>query len=169
MDLLNPAAGGGLSKAKLALATATPADVLNGKKFYSQDKTLKTGTFSFAGTATAADVLAGKTFYGNGNTLLTGTLAIAKFSLSLNNSGYGSVTKTLTLPYPAAVVVLKISHRSEVGTGTWSNGAAVLYKRQVLSSASGVSGEYSISGSTLTVTHDISKATYSVDVMNIAV
>ena len=152
MDLLNPAAGGGLSKAKLALATATPADVLNGKKFYSQDKTLKTGTFSLAGTATAADVLAGK-----------------KFSLSLNNSGYGSVTKTLTLPYPAAVVVLKISHRSEVGTGTWSNGAAVLYKRQVLSSASGVSGEYSISGSTLTVTHDISKATYSVDVMNIAV
>lgn len=36
-------AGGGLSKSKLALADATTADVLVGKKFYSGDKTLKTG------------------------------------------------------------------------------------------------------------------------------
>lgn len=45
MDLLNPAAGG-LSNAKLALANAAASDVLSGKKFYSGDKTLKTGTFT---------------------------------------------------------------------------------------------------------------------------
>lgn len=38
-------AGGGLSKSKLALATATAADVKSGKKFYAGDKTLKTGTW----------------------------------------------------------------------------------------------------------------------------
>lgn len=37
-------AGGALSNGKLKLADATAADVLAGKKFYSGDKTLKTGT-----------------------------------------------------------------------------------------------------------------------------
>ena len=46
MDLLNPAAGGGLSNAKLALATAKPADVLAGKTFYAGDKIKKTGSYS---------------------------------------------------------------------------------------------------------------------------
>ena len=44
MIVINPFVGGGLSKTKLALANAAVADVLSGKKFYSQDKTLKTGT-----------------------------------------------------------------------------------------------------------------------------
>lgn len=35
--------GGGLSIAKLALATADTGDVISGKKFYSGDKTIKTG------------------------------------------------------------------------------------------------------------------------------
>ena len=35
--------GGGLSNSKLALATADTGDVISGKKFYSGDKTLKTG------------------------------------------------------------------------------------------------------------------------------
>lgn len=35
--------GGGLSLTKLALATADTGDVISGKKFYSGDKTLKTG------------------------------------------------------------------------------------------------------------------------------
>ena len=35
--------GGGLSNTKLALATADTGDVISGKKFYSGDKTLKTG------------------------------------------------------------------------------------------------------------------------------
>lgn len=35
--------GGGLSNTKLALATADTRDVISGKKFYSGDKTLKTG------------------------------------------------------------------------------------------------------------------------------
>ena len=36
--------GGGLSIAKLALATADTGDVISGKKFYSGDKSLKTGS-----------------------------------------------------------------------------------------------------------------------------
>ena len=43
MIVVNPT-GGGLSNGKLAQATATPADVLSGKKFYAGDDTLKTGT-----------------------------------------------------------------------------------------------------------------------------
>lgn len=35
--------GGGMSNTKLALATADTGDVISGKKFYSGDKTLKTG------------------------------------------------------------------------------------------------------------------------------
>ena len=36
--------GGGLSNTKLALATADTGDVISGKKFYSGDKTIKTGS-----------------------------------------------------------------------------------------------------------------------------
>lgn len=36
-------AGGGLSKTKLALATATESDVLSGKSFYAKDKIIKEG------------------------------------------------------------------------------------------------------------------------------
>lgn len=44
MIVINPIMGGGLSLAKLAAATATPEDVLAGKKFYSGSKELQIGT-----------------------------------------------------------------------------------------------------------------------------
>lgn len=44
MDNRPMTSGGGLSNSKLALATATPADVPTGVTFYAGDKTLKTGT-----------------------------------------------------------------------------------------------------------------------------
>lgn len=40
---LNFNGGGGLGNAKLALATAEPDDVLDGKKYYAKNKTIKTG------------------------------------------------------------------------------------------------------------------------------
>jgi hypothetical protein len=40
---LNFNGGGGLGNAKLALATAEPDDVLDGKKYYAKDKIIKTG------------------------------------------------------------------------------------------------------------------------------
>lgn len=42
---INFKAGGGLTKAKLALATATENEVFVGKTFYAGDKLLKTGTY----------------------------------------------------------------------------------------------------------------------------
>ena len=44
-------ASGGLTKSKLALATAVPGDVVAGKTFYAGDKNLKTGTLVERGTA----------------------------------------------------------------------------------------------------------------------
>lgn len=53
---INFKSGGGLSNSRLALATATAADVAEGKTFYAGDKALKTGTlvpYKYAtGTAT---------------------------------------------------------------------------------------------------------------------
>jgi len=43
MIVINPVMGGGLSGAKLALATATEADVLSGKTFYAGSGELRTG------------------------------------------------------------------------------------------------------------------------------
>ena len=60
---LNFKGGGGVGVSKLAATTAVPADVVQGKTFYSKDKTLKTGTLALSGNAGAADVISGKTFY----------------------------------------------------------------------------------------------------------
>ena len=43
---LNFKGGGGVGVSKLAATTAVPADVVQGKTFYSKDKTLKTGTLT---------------------------------------------------------------------------------------------------------------------------
>ena len=64
----------GLSNSKLEECTANPSDVMNGKTFYSGDKTKKTGTFSFTGNATNARVVEGHTFYSNSKSRQTGTL-----------------------------------------------------------------------------------------------
>ena len=72
ITLLSPEYG--LSNSKLEECTANPSDVMNGKTFYSGDKTKKTGTFSFNGTAEPGDVAEGKTFYNDSQSIVTGTL-----------------------------------------------------------------------------------------------
>ena len=71
-NLLSPEYG--LSKSKLEECTANPSDVINGKTFYSGDKTKKTGTLDLSGTAEEMWVLQGSTFFANGTTRRTGTL-----------------------------------------------------------------------------------------------
>ena len=71
-NLLSPEYG--LSNSKLEECTANPSDVMNGKTFYSGDKTKKTGTFRFNGSAEPGDVAEGKTFYNYNQSLITGTL-----------------------------------------------------------------------------------------------
>ena len=61
-------AGGGLSGGKLALASATPEDVLTGKTFYSGDKGLKTGAIPDYGREPVVNKVA-KYNPGNGDNL----------------------------------------------------------------------------------------------------
>ena len=71
---INFKAGGGLTKAKLALATATEAEVFVGKTFYAGGKTLRTGTALSEATDVAPENLFnGKKAYTNGGKLVTGT------------------------------------------------------------------------------------------------
>ena len=110
MIVVNPIMGGGLSNAKLALADAVAANVLSGKKFYSGDKTLKTGTLSLAATATPADVVAGKTFFAGGTAKKTGTRSsgtIQKVSGSFSKLDASSTkdSYTITLPMSPELII----------------------------------------------------------------
>ena len=71
-NLLSPEYG--LSKSKLEECTANPSDVINGKTFYSGDKTKKTGSLDLSGSAEEQWVLQGSTFFANSTTRRTGTL-----------------------------------------------------------------------------------------------
>lgn len=64
----------GLSNSKLEECTANPSDVLNGKTFYSGDKSKKTGSLDLSGSAEEQWVLQGSTFFANSTTRRTGTL-----------------------------------------------------------------------------------------------
>lgn len=111
MIVVNPIMGGGLSNAKLALADAVAANVLSGKKFYSGDKTLKTGTLSLAATATPEDVVSGKTFFAGSTTKKTGTRSsgtIQKVSGSFSRLDANSTTQkshTITLPMSPELII----------------------------------------------------------------
>ena len=84
---INFKAGGGLTKAKLALATATEATVFNGKTFYGgNSKELRTGTALATATSVAAgNLFNGKTAYDNNGNLITGTALSQSVSVNANN------------------------------------------------------------------------------------
>ena len=84
---INFKAGGGLTKAKLALATATEATVFNGKTFYGGDsKELRTGTALATATSVAAgNLFNGKTAYDNNGNLITGTALSQAVNVTANN------------------------------------------------------------------------------------
>ena len=86
MSIVVMGSGSGLNNTKLKLADADTTDVLKGKKFYSSDKELKTGTLELTGNANADDVLKGATFYkDNAKSKVTGTLELT------GNAGAGDV------------------------------------------------------------------------------
>lgn len=77
MSIIAMGSGGGLNNTQLRKADAATDDVLKGKRFYSGDKTLKTGTLELTGNAGTGDVLAGVTFYNtNAKSKQTGTLEL---------------------------------------------------------------------------------------------
>ena len=79
--------GGGLTKSKLSLATATEATVFNGRTFYAGgSKVLRTGT----ALSTVTDVAAGNLFngrkaYDNNGNLVTGTALSQAVNVNANN------------------------------------------------------------------------------------
>lgn len=73
---INFKAGGGLTKAKLALADATEDTVFNGRTFYAGSKVLRTGrALATATNVTAAKMFAGTTAYNQQGQLITGNPA----------------------------------------------------------------------------------------------
>ena len=79
MSLALMESAGGLTGGKLALADAETGDVLSGKKFYAEDKTLKTGTMPDNGavelTVAPGQSVAIPEGYHNGNGKVTNGLA----------------------------------------------------------------------------------------------
>ena len=70
---INFKAGGGLTKAKLALATATEDTVFNGRTFYARDKTMRTGrALATTTNVTAKKMFAGVKAYNQKGQLITG-------------------------------------------------------------------------------------------------
>lgn len=128
-------AGGGLSKSKLALATATAADVASGKTFYAGDKTLKTGV-SQAKKLGYGD--ASKTFSatsisnykslteGNFYVVVTGVTvgAASKYSnWAFHRGGSGSIS--ISKSYSANNGTLTVTVTIKNPTVTWTDGANV--------------------------------------------
>ena len=73
---INFKAGGGLTKAKLALADATEDTVFNGRTFYAGSKTMRTGrALATATNVTAQKMFAGTTAYNQQGQLITGNPA----------------------------------------------------------------------------------------------
>ena len=74
-------AGGGLSRSKLALATATAADVVSGKTFYAGDKTIKTGKMPAESVRylTTIGVTIG---YGDNNTTTDSYVNLSQYGVS---------------------------------------------------------------------------------------
>lgn len=86
----------GLSDDALALANATPEDVLAGNTFYARDRTLKTGTaLSTPITATESDVNSGKTYYDSNGVLRVGNASAGLKIVSGRTGG------TTTISYSA--------------------------------------------------------------------
>lgn len=79
--------GGGLSKSKLALATATEDTVFNGRTFYAGDtKELRTGTALSTQTDVAAsNLFNGKKAYTNTGQLITGTALAQATTVTADN------------------------------------------------------------------------------------
>jgi len=162
LDLLNPAAGGGLSNAKLQLANAAASDVLSGKKFYSKDKTLKTGTFSLAATATPEDVVSGKTFFAGSTTKKMGSYSAGTSGSFTIGSNQSSATFDIGFVPNAAYVKIHSYGRDAEFFGI----AGTSYKVSgSLNQFSGiVNGSAAISGSTLKISnlsYDSYTVTYS--------
>lgn len=112
-DLMQP--GGGLTNSKLALATATEKDAIQGKTFYSKNKTLKTGTMIDHSSLTAPVNLGS-----NGSTELYVRIP------------FGAYRNAAPAGYPAIVIPMGTAIANIPGgdRGAWS---ATLYPGQVVS------------------------------------
>lgn len=89
-------AGGGLSKMKLALATATDAEVLAGKRFYAGDKIIKEGKMpnrgSWGTTVNPGSSVTVPAGYHDGNGQVTANRAYTTVYLGQQTAAYTNFT-----------------------------------------------------------------------------
>ncbi len=89
MIVINPIMGGGLSLAKLQAATATAADVVTGKTFFSEYKILKTGNLTPRKVSSGTVQLKnGVTSVNSGFYPIAGVVALEEVVLCYSFNGY---------------------------------------------------------------------------------
>lgn len=118
--VLNPS--NGLSSSKLKSATATPADVISGKTFYSGDKTLKSGTRSSSFTHVTFSLSEATSAYDTvTSNSTTNQSECTRYTWKLGNKIPQSVYKNLTLGTDILIVP---SDGINVGNA-WTDGTMV--------------------------------------------
>lgn len=156
---INFKAGGGLTKAKLALANATEDTVFNGRTFYAGSKVLRTGrALATATNVTAAKMFAGTTAYNQQGQLITGNpaatnvTAVKMFTGTTAFDRYGNlITGAPTATTAAASDIAKgktaYTNAGTLLTGTGrtllagSIGPPIEYKTYTISYPSGITSK----------------------------
>lgn len=149
-DLMNP--GGGLTKSKLALATADSNDVVASETFYAGDKELKTGTLIDHGSITkAVSIKAGS----------TSNIRIPSGAYRTNaSSGYPEVTLTRSQILSAYGIKVRVdisAHLGTHGSTPYANATAKIYidgisKGSVGAESQNMNGADATKSTTVTVT-----------------
>ena len=149
---INFKAGGGLTKAKLSLATATEDKVFNGYTFYSGDKSLKTGkALNTVTTVDASNLFNGKKAYTNNGVLITGSALSTTTTVNASNlfSGKKAYTNTGKLITGTALSVTTDVAASNLFSGkkAYTN-SGTLITGTALSETTTASAAYIASGKT---------------------
>lgn len=134
---INFKAGGGLTKAKLALADATEDTVFNGRTFYAGDKTLRTGrALATPATVDTSKMFTGVTAYNQQGQLITGAPTATTFDASnlfngkeaYDNNGNLITGEALSTPITAVESDVKSGKTYYDNNGVLHSGGLTAYE-----------------------------------------
>ena len=155
--------GGGLSKGKLELATATEAQVFNGYTFYAgSTKELRTGTaLSQAVSVTADNIPPGVTAYNQAGQVITGNgSGVLKYSEHAHQFNKNSTSITFTCGFNVKMAIaymssLGASNRGVTGGVILPGGTSGQFRINDGNTNSGCTGSFSFSGNKLTASLEV--------------